>query len=562
VLAVFRDVVAAPAFRQDKVDLAKTQLRGAIARRNEEGGAIARREFEALVYGKDTAYSRRAEYATVARITRSDLVEFHRRYFFPANVRVAIRGDFAAAEMRDRIGKVFAEWRVEQPPVAELPKVSDWKPGVYLAVKPDLAQAHFAMGQPGGEWRDKDSPALETAAAILGGGFRSRLTQRVRVQMRSTAEVSASWSAEYDFPGTFVITGNARAYSVAETIRAIRDEVERLRTVEVTDDELRIGKETALTTLGFAFDTKAKSLRRLLTYDYAGYPRDFVQQYQKSLAAVTKADIARIAKRYLDPARFVTVVVVNSADLARPLAALGMPVQEIDLTIPQPATEPVPSDAASMERGKQILARAQQAVGGVERLEAVRDFAQILEFELTPGAGGGSVTQTDRWIGPRYIRQESQFPDGRVIAFWNGTGGRISTPRGSGPLVGNQLKQVQGDLFRMYFRLLLSDRIESRAVNAVDAETVEISNAEGEIARLVIDGTTGLPARILYETVRSNAPFPISVEESIQEFQETGGMKIPSRFTIFGGGQKFADVLVVESKINQGLKVEDLQKVQ
>ena len=109
---------------------------------------------------------------------------------------------------------------------------------------------------------------------------------------------------DYDHPGLFEISGSTKSHSTVETIKAIREEVDRIRTTEVTEEELKTAKDTALNSLVFAFDTKAKTLGRLLTYEYYGYPKDFIQQYQKALAAVTRADVLRVAKEHLDPARF------------------------------------------------------------------------------------------------------------------------------------------------------------------------------------------------------------------------------------------------------------------
>ena len=122
VLAVFKDVLTAPEFRPDKITLARTQLRGGIARRNDDAGGVARREFAGIVYGKDSPYGWQEEYATVNRITRADLQEFYKRYFFPANVMLGVWGDFDTDGMKAKIEKLFADWTVEQPPVPEFPK--------------------------------------------------------------------------------------------------------------------------------------------------------------------------------------------------------------------------------------------------------------------------------------------------------------------------------------------------------------------------------------------------------------------------------------------------------
>jgi predicted Zn-dependent peptidase len=562
VLGTFRDVLTEPQFRQDKIDLAKSQLRSSIARRNDDAHGIAEREFDDTIYGKQTPYGWSMEYATVDRITRDDLTAFYQRYFFPSNVMLAVWGDFNAGEMRSKIENAFVNWRVTQPAVPAFPPVRKTAaPGVYLASKNDVTQTFFSIGHLGGELRDKDFPALEVMADILGGGFRSRLFQRVRTRMGNAYEIGADWGANYDHPGIFQISGSTKSATTVETIKAIQEEVEKIRTTEVTDDELNTAKQTALNSLVFAFDTKAKTLGRVLTYEYYGYPKDFIQQYQKGLSAVTKADILRVAKQRLDPAAFTIVAVGNPQDFGKSLESLGGPVTPIDLTIPEAKAE-APIDPASAAKGAQLLQRAQQASGGPDKIAAVRDYSDTAEFQINAGAGGMRVRQTDRWVAPGHFRQDSELPAGKVSAYLDNEtqDGWIATPQGSGPLAGAQLKQVQGDLFRLYFRLLLSDRFPGRTLNGIDDHTIEIRDAaSGEVARLEIDPATGLPRKVHYESVVV-AGAPVPVEDEYADFQEVSGIKIPMRISISQAGQKFADVTLSDYKINTGLNAHDLEK--
>ena len=335
VLAAFHDVLTEPQFRQDKVDLAKSQIRAGIARRNDDANGVAQREFASIVYGRNTPYGWQIEYSTIDRISREDLAAFYQRYFFPANVMLAVWGDFRSADMKAKLETVFAGWRVTQPAVPAFPEVRQSSaPGICLATKTDVAQTFFAVGQLGGVLRDKDFPALDVMADILGGGFRSRLFQRVRSRMGDAYEIDADWGANYDHPGLFRIAGSTKSASTADTIRAIQEEVQKIRSAEVSDEELSTAKQTALNGLVFAFDTKSKTLARVLTYEYYGYPKDFIDQYQKGLAAVTKADVLRVAKQRLDPASFTTVAIGNPQDFGKPLESLGGLVKMIDLTIP------------------------------------------------------------------------------------------------------------------------------------------------------------------------------------------------------------------------------------
>jgi hypothetical protein len=332
-----------------------------------------------------------------------------------------------------------------------------------------------------------------------------------------------------------------------------------VRSAEVTEEELKTAKETALNSLVFAFDTKSKTLGRMLTYEYYGYPRDFIQQYQAALAAVTRADVLRVAKEHLRPEDFTIVTVGNPSDFGQPLASLGGPVHNIDLTIPPPKQESAKADAASLEKGRQILARAQQAAGGADKLAGIKDYTQTLELKIAPTSGGFTVKETNSWIDPSFLRQESVMPIGKIQVYSDGKGGWIVTPRGAGALTGPPLAQVAGDIFRIYFRLLISDRMPGRTVNAVGDDTVEIADSAGQTAQLTIDPATGLVRKMRYQAVNVAGP-PMTIEQSFTDFRDTGGVQAPYKVDVTQGGSPFGEMTVSDWKVNTGLKPEELQK--
>ncbi len=340
VLGMFRDLLTTPEFRQDKVDLAKTQLVSEISRRNDDAEGVAEREFTNVIYGRNTPYGWQVEYADVNNIQRQDLVDFYKRYYFPANVMLEIYGDFSTAQMKTELEQLFGGWTYSQPAVPAFPKVREMPaPGMYLAAKNDVTQTFFHVGHLGGELRDKDYPALEVAAEILGGGFSSRLFRNVRTQHGWAYQIGAGWGAQYDHPGIFQISGSTQSVHTVDTLKAVREELDRIRSSEVTDQELQTARDTVLNSFVFHFDQPSKTLNRLLLYEYYGYPRDFIFQYQKAIAAVTKADILRVAQKYFKPQDLTYVAVVNPDEFGTPLTTLGMKVQPIDLTIPEPAKQ-------------------------------------------------------------------------------------------------------------------------------------------------------------------------------------------------------------------------------
>jgi zinc protease len=399
-------------------------------------------------------------------------------------------------------------------------------------------------------------------SAILANGAKGRIPEKAKARTGAPHEIRSLWLSSYDHPGIFAITGNTRNVSTVEVIRTIKEEVQRLTTAEVTDQELTTTRDMILNAMVFAYDTRTKLLSRQLLLDFYGYPKDYLSRYQKALQAVTKADVLRVAKQYLSPDKLAIVMVANLTSFAEPLEKLGGAVNRLDLTIPEAKVEPIETTDASLAEGKALLQKAQAAMGGVQKLLGIKDYTEVASYQIdsaVPNVGGAKVTETDKWLAPNAFRQDSVLPAGRVAAYTDGRLGWIATPQGWGGLSGTQLKQVQSDLFRSWFRLMLSDLVEGRTVNAIDGASVQISDPVGQNCKVEFDPETGLPRRITYDTPQAIGP-PLYTEDLLSDFQEVDGIKLPFKITINQSGRKFADVAVVEYKLNSGLKLADLSK--
>jgi zinc protease len=559
VLGVFKDVMTAPEFREDKLELAITQTRSAIARRNDDAGSIPDREMQRLVYGPTTPYGWQVEYEDLNHIHRDDLVKFYHRYYFPKNIMLAVYGDFKIPEMKDKLEKLFADWTVQQPDVPKFPDVTAKPaPGVYFAEKTDVTQTFFAMGELGGTLRDKDYAALQVAANILGQGFTSRLLSQIRTKLGYAYDISASWSANWDHPGTFRIEGSTKSQSTTETLLAARVELDKMRSTEVTPRELDEAKQGVLNSFVFFFDSPAKTLNRVMRYEYYGYPKDFLFQYQKAIAAVTRADVLRVAKEKFLPENLSIVAVGNAKEFGKPLSALGE-VKTIDLTIPEPKSDAKPkSEAAKSDPAAvALLRRAQQAMGGTDKLAAIKDVTQSAEMTMSPAAGGMKIKQQNRWIVPTLFRQDQMLPMGTIVAYFDGKAGWLSLPQGVLPMPPQVVKQAQGEIFREWVTLVLSDRDASRTVVASGPSAVEISGAEGENVRIEIDSATGLPARQLYKETNMGGP-PSEVTETFSDWRDVDGVKLPFKVLIEQNGKKTGEAAVSEIKLNSSLKPEEL----
>jgi predicted Zn-dependent peptidase len=335
-LSILADVLMNPAFREDKVELAKIRHRSMIARRNDQPRSIAVREFVKLIYGPESVYARHTEYATIDNISREDLVAFHRKYYGPNNVMLAVWGDFSTRVMVRKIEEAFKGWEKVDMELPKAPQVQyEFRPTVNLVRKDDINQTVIYLGHVGGLMSDPDYSALTVMNHILGRGFTGRLFKNVRSRLGLAYAVWGRYSAEYDHAGVFYVGCQTKSEATVRATRAMMREVKRITESEVTDEELALAKESYLNSFVFRFDSKDKIVERLMTYEYFGYPPDFLDTTRDNVEKVTKEDVLRVARKHLRPDKIQILCAGRTQDFDEPLSVLG-PVREIDITIRAP----------------------------------------------------------------------------------------------------------------------------------------------------------------------------------------------------------------------------------
>jgi zinc protease len=333
----FAEVIQQPAFSPEQFAIAKVQLQGGIARRNDDPNGIVGREFQKLIYGAESPYARTVEYSTIANISRDDLIQFYQKSFRPDRMLLGIVGDFDPKQMRSMIESKFGTWKPSGKAIStQLPKVSQAKQsGIFFVNQPQLNQSYLQMGHLGGQLNSPDYPALTVMQDVLSG-FGRRLFNQVRSRQGLAYSVDASWDAEFDHPGVFIAGGQTRSAATVPFIQAVLKEIDRIRKEPISATELAFAKDTVVNSFIFNFQDPSQTLSRLLRYEYYGYPKDFIFQYRKAVEATTIADVQRVAQKHLQPEKLVTLVVGNKKEIQPPLSSLGQTVTAIDITIPQP----------------------------------------------------------------------------------------------------------------------------------------------------------------------------------------------------------------------------------
>jgi predicted Zn-dependent peptidase len=567
-LSILADVLQHPAFPPEKIDLAKIQVREGIARRNDDPGSIASREFERVLYGKNSAYGHIPEYATIDSITQADLIVFHKKFFQPENIILGAWGDFKAEEMRAKIEKALGGWArggQAKPPVPELEPGARKRAGVYAINKDDVNQSTVYMGFIGGRRNDPDYYALSVANVVLGGGFSSRLVNHVRSDQGLAYAVGSSWNAGWDRPGIFMAEGGTKSETTVKIVHSIRNEIQKMSEA-VSDDELAKAKDQILKGFAFDFDSTGKIVRRLMTYDYFGYPRDYLQQYQANIQKVTQADVLRVAKQYLKTDELAILVLGKEKDFDQPLATLGQ-VTPIDITIPKPKQEALPgATPESIAKGKALLAATREATGGAAVLK-VKDYTVVGSFVLSMPQGEISLKMEDTQNLSGKMLNKLVTPMGEIVQGYDGKVFWAKTPQGVREMPASQKGEVDGSLFRDTFSLLQNFENSALTVQALEAAEVDGKAVEGIavsdparklVVKLYVDAKTKLLVKKVYTGVLMGPP--AETEEIYSDYREVEGMKVPFKVVFNQGGKKRAEQTTTEMKINPGVAEEAYKK--
>ena len=555
VLGLFNDLLRNPEFRQEKIDLAKDQEKTGISRRNDNLGSIAGREATRIGYGRQSPYAREPEYFTVDAVTRQDLLEWYAAHFQPNNIIVSVTGDFDAAAMEAKLRGVFESWPKGNKFVPAQVPVTPPQTGVYYVAKDDVNQSEVRMIAAGIRRDDPDYYPVQVMNHVLSGGFASRLFSNLRTKAGLAYAVGGSVGATFDHPGLTILRIGTKSSTTAKAVEGLYTEIDRMRTDPPNSAELQRAKDAILNSFVFEYDSRSKVNNYRANLEFHGYPADFLERYQKGVEGVTVADVARVAKKYLDKSKFAVLVVGKGADFDKPLSTFGS-VTNLDITIPTREVSGAPkAPTASNPEGKALLAKALDSVGGAARLNAIKTFRRKASITLKAQNLTLDVEETHQ--GDDQVHLKIGTPNGEMIM--------VATPQAAFMSVAaagivrdlpasqkeDTLKGMRREFW--YVSQHAADPQFFFAANGkekfgdVDAAVLDIVHG-GEQLRWFIDEKTG---RILGEQHQGTTPTgPATQVITYSEWKTVDGVSLPFHEEVTANGKSSSSVVVSGAEIN------------
>lgn len=333
VLRVFADVLRRPAFDNARLEVARNQEIAGVARQNDEPDEILFRELREIIYGPDSPYATTPTLASLRAIRREDLVQWHRQSFHPDRVVLGLTGDFRTSDALRLLRETFGDWpRGPQAAAPEVPYRTQPTPGVFWVDKADIAQSGLVIGHLGIRKDNPDFYPVEVLNHVLAGSFAARLINEVRTRKGLAYSVDGRVASDWDHPSIAFLYAMTKTETTGAGLQALLDEARGLRTRPPSAEEVEKAKQGILSSFIFNVDAKRKVLSQQLTFEFFGYPLDWLSRYRAGIEAVTVELVREAAVRHLRPEDFTILVVGPAAGRDRPLTDFGK-VTPVDVTI-------------------------------------------------------------------------------------------------------------------------------------------------------------------------------------------------------------------------------------
>ena len=325
-LPVMADIILRPTFPETDLNRLRQERLTALLQARDEPESIAPMAFARLVFGPTHRYGTGAmgTNATLKAFTAADLRAFHVARYQPALSTFVVVGDISADTAVSLLEGQFGGWknaaaaaRVEVPTAPQLLRGE-----IVLVDVPGAAQSQIRIGWVGVSRATPDFAAIQVLNTILGGSFTSRLNQNLREEHGYTYGASSRFEMRLS-PGAFAAGAGVQSDKTAESIREFFNE---LNGISKPIGEEELGKAENYMALSFPgqFETSsdlAANLEELIAYNL---PENYFAQFVPRIRAVTANELQRVAARYIQPSRFVVVVVGDRKVIEPGVRALNL----------------------------------------------------------------------------------------------------------------------------------------------------------------------------------------------------------------------------------------------
>jgi predicted Zn-dependent peptidase len=329
-LSLLAELVTEPTFPQGEIDKLRRREIDRLTQMQQDPSWLSRRAFFPLVYGRNPYGRFDTTVEVLRRISRNDLVQFHRARFVGGSMFLAAVGDLEPEAFRGLVTRTLGRVRRGTAPTIEFPAPPErTERQVVIVDRPNSAQSVIRIGNIALRRASEDYIPLSVANQVLGAEPSSRLFMELRERRSLTYGAYSRVTANVE-SGTFQASASVRTPVTGEALVAFFEQLDRIVREAPPEEELREAQSFLIDSFPLSIETAGEIAGHLVELRLYGLPDTYWDSFRSRIGQVTSPQSLTAAQRYIHPDHALVVIVGAATAFEEAARQLG-PVRVIDL---------------------------------------------------------------------------------------------------------------------------------------------------------------------------------------------------------------------------------------
>jgi zinc protease len=392
IFELLADVTLNPTFPEEELDLAKENTKQGLIQQRAQPSFLASEQTARVLFGEHPYSVISPTPESIDATTQAELLEFHRETIVPNRASLIVVGDINFQQVLAEAEKLFGEWATGADPELKFPAPPSIESrSAYVVDRPGSEQTNIVIANHAIKRTDPDFFPMLVMHTVLGANASSRLFMNLREDKGYTYGAYSSLDAR-TFGGTFRASAEVRTEVTGAALHEFFYELDRIRNEDVSEKELHDAIAYLTGVFPIRLETQEGLIDQLTQMRMLGLPGDYLHTYREQVAAISRADIRRVAAQHVIPDKAVIVIVGDSAAIMDDVRRFSQDVELFD------------------SNGNRKTETGQKAPG------TTVEFAGIWNLELKLPTGQSVPATLELEIGPDGIRGnvKSQFGDAEL----------------------------------------------------------------------------------------------------------------------------------------------------
>lgn len=315
-LDLVSDAVLHPAFPEAEVGKLISQDVDAVKAAKDDAQSVALAYYYGYLFDRHP-YGRPegGDELSLGRIRREAIVKFYETNYAPANMILAVAGDFAPSAMKEKIAAAFGGWKRTAPgPQAVSAPVPVKGRKLLLVDKPDSTQTFFVVGNVGTAVTEPDRVAVRVVNTVFGGRFTSQLNEALRVESGLTYGADSFFDSKKQ-PGAFAIYSYTKNETTVQAIDLALEVLGKLHKDGLTPAELASAKAYLKGQFPPSIETSSQLARRIASNEFYGLGDDEINQLEARIDAVTPEAARQAIQKHFPADGLVFLLIGKGAEI-------------------------------------------------------------------------------------------------------------------------------------------------------------------------------------------------------------------------------------------------------